>query len=624
MLGYRMIVEVPTGRDDVEVVALSQLRSWLQSKRLDADALTWGERVPLSEGATGFLQELNGGDDSRSVRARVVESGAGGRWASTLTVHVPGDRRRDPWVWLDIDGPDGQVAGIPRLARNLLEVFSDARAGVAHLRPVPEIITDGGVSELADFLLDDSRRRLVFVAGSDAQMPLNRWQALLGDILKDTVGLASAFVLDADATFALNSILGSTHAVSPGTVRTFLDHVEPGDAIDAQRHRVLTTQRILRGDARIVGRVLGLRARSIALQQPLPRSAIRVDRLLERQVDALVLEQRIVPTPTVPDTADEVPSSQPSAPSRERVAEPTTSDDVQGGLVPPSPPEVVRAAESMLAISRIGTEVLGISDLAAGDVDRIIELARRGVAAEQQHAVLSERLTELQDQVEATSDEVDALKQRLEDEQLEVATAAHDLQDAERLVRHLRALVAQTDAAAEAWADPELTIDDLQPVSFDELISRFDELPRVVLTMSKLDLALGLDVQNPLGTWAGKTWQILLALRDYADCKSDGSWTKDVDGYLRDAPSGRCTFSATRHARDESEAVKNVTKFRSARELSVPTSVDESGTVFMGAHFKIAQSGLVSPRLHYFDATGIDGNVYVGYVGPHLPTKQTN
>ncbi|MFT4011701.1 MAG: hypothetical protein QM655_16845 [Nocardioidaceae bacterium] len=44
----------------------------------------------------------------------------------------------------------------------------------------------------------------------------------------------------------------------------------------------------------------------------------------------------------------------------------------------------------------------------------------------------------------------------------------------------------------------------------------------------------------------------------------------------------------------------------------------------MGAHFKIAQFGMVSPRPHYSDATDLDGNVYVGYIGRHLPTGQTN
>lgn len=618
MLGYRTIFDVPRRRDDVETVALSQLRSWLLSKRLDADALTWGARVRLSDGATGFLQELDGGDDSRSVRARVVESGKGGRWISTLTVHVPGDRRRDPWVWLDVDGPSGQVAGIPRLARSLLEVFSGARTDVAHLRAVPELVTDGSVRDLADVLLDDSRRRLVFVAGSDPLMPMPRWQSLLGDILKDTVGLASAYVLDAEATDALNEILEPTHAVQPGTVRTFIDHVAPGDPIDAQRHRVLTTQRILRGDARAMARVLGARARGVALQQPLPRAAIRVDRLLERQVDALVLEQRPVTTPVV---GTEVPAAAVAGP-----VDVVAPSSVEVEAAPPSPADgsVVRSAEEILALRRIAAEVLGVQEPSPDDVTRIIELARRGAAAEQQQSALSERLTQLQDHAEAATDELNELKDRLEDEQLEVATAAHDLQEAERLVRHLRSLLAQTGAAGEAWVDPEPTADDVQPESFDELLNRIDELPGVVFTMAKPDIALSLDVHNPLGTWAAKTWQVLLALRDYAACKSDGTWGKDVDAYLRDAPAGRCTFSATRHARDESEAVKTSARFRQARDLPVPSSIDPTERVFMGAHFKIAQSGMVSPRLHYFDATGIDGNVYVGYLGPHLPTKQTN
>jgi hypothetical protein len=618
MLGYRTIFDVPGRREDVEVVALSQLRSWLKSKKLDADALTWGARVPLSGGTTGFLQELDGGDESRSVRARVVENNNSGRWTSTLTLHIPGDQRRDPWVWVDIDGPDRQIAAIPRLARNLLEVFSGARTDVAHLRAVPELVTDGSVQDLADVLLDDARRRLVFVAGSDPLMPLSRWQSLLGDILTDTVGLASAYVLDAEATDALNEVLGSTHAIGPGTVRTFLDHVAPGDPIDAQRHRVLTTQRILRGDARAVARVLGARARTVALQQPLPRAAIRVDRLLERQVDVLVLEEPTTVTPVVNDRYVETAVTPPVETQPAQVVE------VDPGTADAPDVDVVRSAEEILALHRIASAVLGVTDPSPDDVTRIIELARRGTAAEQRQAALSERLTQLQDQVEAATDETNELKKRLEDEQLEVATAARDLQEANRLVRHLRSLVLQTNAAGEAWAEPEPTTADLEPASFDELLNRFDELPGVVLTMSKTDVALALDVHNPLGTWAAKTWQVLLALRDYVECKGDGTWAKDVDAYLRDAPAGRRTFSATRHARDESEAVKNAAKFRHARELPVPTSVVASATVFMGAHFKIAQSGMISPRLHYFDATGIDGNVYVGYVGPHLPTKQTN
>lgn len=41
----------------------------------------------------------------------------------------------------------------------------------------------------------------------------------------------------------------------------------------------------------------------------------------------------------------------------------------------------------------------------------------------------------------------------------------------------------------------------------------------------------------------------------------------------------------------------------------------------MGAHFKIAKYGTVSPRLHLHDAVAEDGRVYVGYIGPHLPLR---
>lgn len=624
MLGYRTLFDVPGRHSDAEIIALSQLQSWLRGKGLDADALAWGESTVLAPRAEGFLQQLDGGDGARSVRARIQEDNSKGRWTSTLTVHTPGDERRAPWVWLDIDGPEGAVAGIPRLARDLLEVFGDAQSGEAHLRSVPEIVTDGDVEDVARVLFDETRRRLVFVAGSDPLMPLSRWQSLLSKILHDTVGLASAYVLDAAATSALNERLGGTHGVAPGTLRTFVGRVVPGDRLDAQRHRVLTTQRILRGDARTVARVLGFRARGVALQQPLPRAAIRVDRLLERQIDELVLTQ---PTPglagsVLPPVVDQRDVDAPRAADTVVDAEPPV-DDVEEPLAADQSASVVAEAEAVSALHAI-SRAAGLDGFSAAAADRLLDLVRRGLAAEHQHTALSGRLSALQDQVEAAQDEILELRQQLEDEQLEVAAAADELGESSRLVRHLRSLLAQTEAAAEAWTVPEVADEDVLPSTFQELLDRMDDLPGVILTMGKPDAALALDAHDPLGTWAGKTWQVLRALSDYAACKSAGLWAKDVDAYLRGGPTDRATFSATRHARDESESVKNSPKFRTARELPVPTHISASGKAFMGAHFKIAQHGLISPRLHYLDATGVDSTVYVGYVGPHLPTKKTN
>ena len=75
---------------------------------------------------------------------------------------------------------------------------------------------------------------------------------------------------------------------------------------------------------------------------------------------------------------------------------------------------------------------------------------------------------------------------------------------------------------------------------------------------------------------------------------------------------------------------KNRTQLRtqrssaSSRMLSVPTEVCADGNVFMGSHFRIAMKGLLSPRMHYHDDAINTGKVYVGYIGKHLPNKQTN
>jgi hypothetical protein len=53
--------------------------------------------------------------------------------------------------------------------------------------------------------------------------------------------------------------------------------------------------------------------------------------------------------------------------------------------------------------------------------------------------------------------------------------------------------------------------------------------------------------------------------------------------------------------------------------LPVPATVEPNACIFMGAHFKIALSATISPRIHYYDDTARTGVVYVGYIGPHLP-----
>lgn len=636
-LGYRSIYTVPGRRNDVVPVALAQLHAWLLHKRLDPTKARLGQRSVVGDGAELTLQELEGGDESRSLRVRLVEKQQRGTWTTSLTVHIPGDAERDPWMWLDVDAPDGQPwTARPKLAELLLSVF-DGQEGSAALRSTPQVIQGPDVPQLLATILDPDRSRLVFVAGSDAQMPIDRWVSLLEQLLRETVGLAAAYVLDAGATAALERLLGLRHAVAPGTVRTFAPRVELRSDVDAIRHRVLSTERIVRGDARAIARALGVRARETVVDRPLPRAVTRIDRALERQLDELVLHGPMA-GPSIPNTVADLPAASaappPSLPAvsvpptpepalvRESMSEVALEDTTVGpkpsGLAPSAPtvdPDVIRSVRSAL------TEVLGHTEVTVAGVTELADLARIGIAGAERREQLARRLDDVRTQLAVAEDERDELRRQLEDEQLDHAETLQERIDADQLAQHLRKLVLKASPQTDVWTSPEAAE---APTSFDELLEMATDLVSVDCSGLDAGIARELDEHDQLGSWARKTWEMLLTLSDYARASTQGACERDVDGYLRHTHDGYRTYPANRHARDESEDVKTNPGFWKSRVLPVPKLVKPEGEVFMGAHFKIAQRGRISPRLHYYDATAVDGVIYVGYIGRHLPTQQSN
>ena len=215
------------------------------------------------------------------------------------------------------------------------------------------------------------------------------------------------------------------------------------------------------------------------------------------------------------------------------------------------------------------------------------------------------------------------MRVQLEDEQLDHAQTTQDLTRAESERDQLRLELNTLGHGGVAWSVSGDEAVASLPESFTELLQRLPELGNVRFT-GDLERARALEEHDAVGTWAAKTWGALEAVNGYAESKAEGLFSGNVDTYLQSPPPGRPGYSRQRHARDESEPVKSNDRFHDARMFAIPTTVEPSGRVFMGAHFKIAQFGMISPRLHYFDATAIDGTIYVGYIGPHLPTKNTN
>lgn len=608
MLGYRTFFDVRGDRSQVIDRAFEQLHAWLRQKGYDADALEPNAVTPLAPAVEGVLLEREYQDGARTVRARVVEDSSSGRWTTQLTVHVPGHASRTPWVWLDVEPPEERWTATPRLAKYLLEVF-DANDGWAELRCAPRHVDVDHAEQLLDVVCDPDRRGLVFLAG-DELTPLPGWPDYVARMLADTVGLAGAYVLTGAATKRFTELIGKTHGLRPGTVRTYLPEADPADPLDARKHRILGTNRILRDNGANVRRLLGWKAREQAIDAPLRQAVTRVDRQFERAIDELLVARFTAPSSPV------VVLPLPAA-----VAGPASV-----AIETEAPPEVVSVTLPISAHTLLIKLMRDITGTAELDVDTIVEfdrIARAGAHAKADRAALSARFRELQERNAALQDERAEYIKLLENEKLEHAETDASRVRAEETTRKLRKLLTAEGRADEAWSEEIVAFDDDRPESFDDLLERMRGLIHVEFT-GDARRTRELDENDPLGTWAGKTWDALLALHDYAAMCASGVRVGGVDGYLRNLPDGCHAYPANRHARDESGAVRNNPTYANHRMLPVPPGVCREGVVFMGAHFKIALSGMISPRLHYYDDTGRSGKIYVGYIGRHLPTGRTN
>ena len=604
-LGYRSFFSVPrTEEHEPITAATAQLYSWLRQKRYDVDSLKQDRIVTIAHGVTASILRLEDRDGSETFRAKVTEvSRSREAWESVLTVHVPGRITEAASVLLDISGPFQPRT--PKLAGMLTGALPayDSMALLTH-KPLKVSIDD--VERVAEAVCDPDRRGLLFISGMNSELPYDLWYRYVSSLLKETTGLAASYFLDPAATAAFREIMGSTHAVTPGTVRTYLPDADPASDLDALRHRILGTERIIRDSSRRLARVLAGRAQEETLQAQLPvkmrrtqrRIAEHADQLLLRPISQAAMEPAVV-TPSLATPGEVI--------SGDWEVEPETAPDGFQRLV--------QAARSIVR------RVLGKVDPSEDDWELIAQLALQGKSAGAAQVQVARQLRELRDELEDQESVQSDLQSRLQDEQLEHAAAAEELGTLQRRNAYIEGLLQRTEMVGELYSEAVTTAP--EPADYEELLTGVGDFKYVLFTGDQ-KTTLSLDQHDPLGVWAGKTWKILCALEDYGRTSSFGECSTDVEGYLRHVPDGCRGYSLNKHAPTESEDVQRNSKFRDARVFTVPTSVKVDGRVEMMAHFKIAQSGLISPRLHYHDDTTRSGKVYVGYIGPHLPTKRTN
>ncbi|NHO83953.1 hypothetical protein [Micromonospora sp. CMU55-4] len=616
MLGFRSVFTTHHNRNHLQPLVREQLDHWIANpKGWDPSALRENRWATIGDNVRALLLQHEGRDGSASTRVRIVETKPDGQWVTQLTVHSPHARERAAWAWVDIESPDPDPdgegprtrprrAGTPRFLAPMLDII-DAWDGAARLTTRPIVIRGSEVDEVYGALVDTERRGVVFVAGNDDSLPSVPWTDRIANLTRFTIGMASCYVLDGEATQSLNDRLGHAHAVLPGRLRTYRSQVEADSVVDGLRHRVLSAERIADDNEQPrLARVLASNAQLQALEQPLPASVARVHRMLERIADDMLVHR-----------LGEVDSKRPSlVPSQSRPAavETRESDSRQGDV----------SAQQGMLLDYLKIKI-GIDDLTVDKVDEIVRLVEVGRSSQEAQEDIASRLAQLQAELDETQKAYHDVKWQLDDEQIENRDAVDRLTryaETERTLRHRLASMGQAEAA---WTAQPSEADVSRPDSFGELLRWLPRLQRVVFTGDP-DCAEELDSNDPLGAWASKAWDALLVLQDYAAAKADGRWDRDVHGFLENTPDGCHEWPTRRHARDESEEVRNNPAFWRKRVLPVPVSVAEAGRTFMGAHFKIAQFAMISPRMHYYDDTAPSGRIYVGYIGRHLPNGQTN
>jgi len=591
-----------------------QLATWLrQQKKWDVDLAREGF---TRRGGRELLLLRHANKGGRSFHARLTEHSRLGEWRTALTLHLP--RKGDGWVLLRVSNDRDRFVKVPWLATYLTQVI-ELRDGGTALTSVPELSGEHRIDALLDSLCDPDREGLVVVAGTNDQLPPDRFRDQLTRWTLQMRGLAQVVVLDPRATRTFRETIGDAHAVRPWTLRTYLPEVDPAVEVDARRHRVLST-RTLAGSDESITDLLGRVARANSSRRLLPTEATAVLRVFTRLEDALVVDALSSPTPQPTDLREDIRPPEPAEPV---VSPRPPVDQPADTRAAPAGPDLAEEVTGYLAQVELVKSVLGVPALDERTLREIAELAHRNQVSADSISRVTMQLAERQQRIAVLEDENARLQRLYDDETLDRAITEDQLGRLEDEQRWLRKRLAELEDYQTAYAPVPDTAYTTYPESFEDLVDRLGELvERGVRFTGDPDKASCLDDHDSLGKLARAAWDALLVLVDYVAARAAGRCSGGVDTYLADTPTGYRQLPAKRHGSKETR--KTMDAWGGERVFPVPVEVSPSGRAVMEAHFKLGRVGMISPRLYYLDRWTTTGAVYVGYLGAHLTNTKTN
>lgn len=548
----------------------------------------------------------------------------------------------DSWVQIDGIAPDEESPyQPPKISDALFESAWDHQIDLfdtspfIRYSPAPQVVNEDSVDDLINYVLKNPERSTIaFIAGTAPNSNQEIWRQTLEEkIFTKIPGMATIWLLDADATESFNNRVPEDYKVFPSSVRAFQPMVNTNKVDDPRRHRWFSKAEIAtaisdpQAQRRLQNRLYYM-ARSVSLRVKLPQTLIEADSRLgdlevTREVDQIFNirpEQKSLrsdelrqamsrdlgpqskpipkPAPPVPERQSK-PTPKPAPPVPEHA--PLEFTSIEEKALPQH--SLITTLQQILEISNLGTT--GI-DLTEEGLISLVSLAEKGSDADSQ-------IQELRNKFLLQANKAQKYEKDLKILNREYAEMEDSLFSVQELNRKFYKELSKANLPEEAYSPPPVS-----PDSLIELLGRIEhELPHIVFTGDHKTTE-SLDDRPTSATIARRCWNALQTLEDYAvDYEKYGS----VERYLRDDQIAQ-TF-AVDHAPRESKTVGNNSRFRGARELHVPQEVHPSEQIYMEAHFRLAQDGGQAPRMHYYDAMAINGHIYIGYIGPHLPNTMT-
>ena len=624
------------------------IEKWLASRRgspsISADI--GAELVPIGAGYQAAIDSITvDGVEARRWRIRVGAEASVYDTRVTVAVHP---ESQTGWLQYDIEaGRDDSAFMAPRLTSTLTtELESRTADSIANFSEGLRVVRKEGVGDFLDDVLNNPRRTVTaFVTGSrvwtDEQDRAfeRRFSALHG--------VATFWRLADDAIDEFNTLVQAGYQVYPGSVHVFQPNLDTEDQLDARRHWWFSAAEVADTSEKAFWMRLHNQAMRWALHQPLPANLQLVAEgfarahsnalanlfsptLQQRRQEAIVrlrgartaeVTTHIADRPTARTFARDSRTELASVGSPPQ-AEVTRTDSATAlaAIL-----EVLIHAEALLEIKstqerepsdRVEAVFMAALDQSVGSLTQSNE-ARREIEQ------LFARAAKLESEVE----ELSAL--------LVVSDDAHeeahgDLQHQRRIAEqqrrradHMAAELGRVTRGAEdvRWATPAPVADDPinrdAPTTVDALFDQLASLSFVRFTGNRKH-SERIGRAKLRSVILADAWTFACELELYAR-----QWEQGVQGLSRYAEETSARITPGSFAHDESSDVKSNPKFCAPRTLPVPTAVDPSGEVFMGAHFRLSQDNGKAMRMHVHDAMQTDGRVYIGYIGEHLPSRLT-